>query len=107
MIDLSPIKAYIDEPDSFMLDFVPHEIESVGLEKFLEYNFNINKRLVLSEYIPDDIEKNIITTYKSSSNKYTEEFRTFLENEQLGNILTILPSNFSDGKEISVNDLLW
>ena len=41
MIDLSPIKAYIDEPDSFMLDFVPHEIESVGLEKFLEYNFNI------------------------------------------------------------------
>lgn len=41
MIDLSPIKAYIDEPDSFMLSFVPHEIESVGLEKFLEYNFNI------------------------------------------------------------------
>ena len=41
MIDLSPIKAYIDEPDSFMLDFVPHEIESVGLAKFLEYNFNI------------------------------------------------------------------
>lgn len=41
MIDLSFIKAYIDEPDSFMLSFVPHEIESVGLEKFLEYNFNI------------------------------------------------------------------
>ena len=39
MIDLSPIKKYIDEPDSFMIDFVPHEIQSVGLDSFLEYNF--------------------------------------------------------------------
>ena len=100
------------------LRFGPSSLKKVisdynGLENWLhsnpllEYNFNINKRLVLGEYIPDDLEKNIIATYKSSSNKYTEEFRTFLENEQLGNILTILPSNFSDGKEISVNDLLW
>ena len=39
MIDLSPIKKYIDEPDSFMINFVPHEIQSVGLDSFLEYNF--------------------------------------------------------------------
>ena len=39
MIDLSPIKKYIDEPDSFMTNFVPQEIQSVGLESFLEYKF--------------------------------------------------------------------
>ena len=39
MIDLSPIQKYIDEPDSFMIRFVPHEIKSVGLDSFLEYNF--------------------------------------------------------------------
>ena len=39
MIDLSPIKKYIDEPDSFMTNFVPYEIQSVGLDSFLEYNF--------------------------------------------------------------------
>ena len=39
MIDLSPIKKYIDESDSFMINFVPHEIQSVGLDSFLEYNF--------------------------------------------------------------------
>ena len=40
MIDLSPIQKYIDEPDSFMTSFVPHEIKSVGLDSFLEYNFH-------------------------------------------------------------------
>ena len=40
MIDLSPIQKYIDEPDSFMISFVPYEIQRVGLEEFLEYNFN-------------------------------------------------------------------
>ena len=40
MIDLSPIQKYIDEPDSFMTNFVPHEIQSVGLDSFLEYNFH-------------------------------------------------------------------
>ena len=40
MIDLSPIQKYIDEPDSFMTRFVPREIQSVGLDLFLEYNFH-------------------------------------------------------------------
>ena len=40
MIDLSPIQKYIDEPDSFMTSFVLHEIQSVGLDSFLEYNFH-------------------------------------------------------------------
>ena len=40
MIDLSPIKKYIDEPDSFMISFVQHEIQNVGIETFLEHNFN-------------------------------------------------------------------
>ena len=39
MFDLSSIKKYIDEPDSFMINFIPHEIQSVGLDSFLEYNF--------------------------------------------------------------------
>ena len=40
MIDLSPIQKYINEPDSFMTSFVPHEIQNVGLDSFLEYNFH-------------------------------------------------------------------
>lgn len=40
MIDLSSIQKYIDEPDSFMTSFVLHEIQSVGLDSFLEYNFH-------------------------------------------------------------------
>ena len=40
MIDLSPIQKYIDEPDSFMTSFVPHEIQSIGLDSFLKYNFH-------------------------------------------------------------------
>ena len=40
MIDLNPIQMYINEPDSFMISFVPYEIQRVGLEEFLEYNFN-------------------------------------------------------------------
>ena len=40
MIDLSPIQKYIDEPDSFMISLVQHEIQSVGLDLFLEYNFH-------------------------------------------------------------------
>ena len=39
MIDLSPIQIYIDEPDSFMISFVPYEIQRVGLDSFLEHNF--------------------------------------------------------------------
>ena len=40
MIDLSSIQKYIDEPDSFMISFVLHEIKSVGLDSFLKYNFH-------------------------------------------------------------------
>lgn len=40
MIDLSPIQKYIDESDSFMTSFVPHEIKSIGLDSFLKYNFH-------------------------------------------------------------------
>ena len=40
MIDLSPIQKYIDEPDSFMISFVPYEIQRVGLDSFLEHNFH-------------------------------------------------------------------
>ena len=40
MIDLSPIQNYIDEPDSFMISLAQHEIQSVGLDLFLEYNFH-------------------------------------------------------------------
>lgn len=40
MIDLSPIQKYIDEPDSFMTNFVLYEIQSVGLDSFLKYNFH-------------------------------------------------------------------
>lgn len=38
MIDLSPIRQYLIKPDAFMLEFIPHEIKSVGLNSFLEYS---------------------------------------------------------------------
>ena len=41
MIDLSSIKKYIDEPDSFTTSFIIHEIKSVGIDLFLEHNFYI------------------------------------------------------------------
>lgn len=40
MIDLSSIQKYIDEPDSFMISLVQHEIQSVGLDSFLERKFH-------------------------------------------------------------------
>lgn len=41
MIDLSVIQQYIEKPDTFMLEFVPHEIKSVGLNHFLEYSLKL------------------------------------------------------------------
>ena len=35
MIDLTPIEKYIEKPDAFMIDYVPHEIKRLGLDKFL------------------------------------------------------------------------
>lgn len=40
MIDISAIDKYLDEPDSFMKNFVPHEISNVGLFNVIEYDFN-------------------------------------------------------------------
>lgn len=40
MIDLSSIQKYIDEPDSFMISFILHEIKNVGFYSFLEHNFH-------------------------------------------------------------------
>lgn len=38
MIDLRSIQQYIRKPDAFTIEFIPHEIESVGLNCFLEYS---------------------------------------------------------------------
>ena len=33
---LTPIKQYIEEPDNFMINYVPHEVKRLGVEKFLD-----------------------------------------------------------------------
>lgn len=35
MVDLTPIEKYIEKPDAFMIDYIPHEIKRLGLDKFL------------------------------------------------------------------------
>lgn len=35
MVDISPLKKYIETPDNFMIDYIPHEINRLGLDKFL------------------------------------------------------------------------
>ncbi len=73
----------------------------------LRLNYEQNKKLILSEYIPDEIRRSIIEKYKASENKYNNDFRKYLESQNMGNILTILPTNFSDSEELTVEDLLW
>ena len=36
MLDLTPVQQFIREPDTFTIEYVPHEIKSVGLNHFLE-----------------------------------------------------------------------
>jgi len=35
MVDLSPIEKYIEQPDNFMVNYIPHEIKRLGLDRFL------------------------------------------------------------------------
>lgn len=87
--------------------------EYVSLDNWLDsnpllrLNYEQNKKLILSEYIPDQVRRNIIEKYKTAENKYNNDFRKYLENQNMGNILTILPMNFSDGEELTIEDLLW
>lgn len=36
MINIDILKQYIEEPDKFMISYVPHEITRLGLDKFLD-----------------------------------------------------------------------
>ena len=40
MVDLTPIEKYLEEPDNFMINYVPHEIKRLGLDKFLQYSID-------------------------------------------------------------------
>lgn len=35
MVDLSPLQRYIEKPDNFMTNYIPHEINRLGLDRFL------------------------------------------------------------------------
>ena len=70
-------------------------------------HYERNKKLILDEFIPKDIQLDIINNYNSASNQYNEkEFRNFIINERLSNILTMLPQNFKKATEISVDDFI-
>ena len=40
MTDLSPIKKYIEEPDNFMINYIPQEIKRLGLDRFLHLSIS-------------------------------------------------------------------
>lgn len=40
MVDISPLKKYIETPDNFMIDYIPHEINRLGLDKFLHLSIS-------------------------------------------------------------------
>lgn len=40
MVDISPLKKYIETPDNFMKDYIPHEINRLGLDKFLHLSIS-------------------------------------------------------------------
>jgi len=88
------------------------EIKKYGsLENWLnsnkEYklNYERNKKLVLADYIPENIFKNIVENFENQNPKYNnKEFRNYIYDNNFDNLLENLPSNFK--AELSLEDFL-
>ena len=73
--------------------------------KLYRLNFERNKKLVLSDYIPDSIFKSVIKNYNEQHPKYNnKEFREYILDNHFDNLLDNLPSNFSC--KLTLDDLL-
>ena len=73
--------------------------------KLYRLNFERNKKLVLSDYIPDSIFKSVIKNYNEQHPKYNnKEFREYILDNHFDNLLDNLPSNFSC--KLTLDDLI-
>ena len=80
MIDLTPIKNYIETPDAFMIDYIPHEIKRLGLDKFL----HISIAALDASKVWDDRLRPIQTTsyiYVRAITEIVHTINNYVENE--------------------------
>lgn len=70
-------------------------------------NYERNKKLILSEYIPGDIKNSIMIEFDHASTDFNElEFRGFLSKYHLDKMAFNLPQSFYHGGEIGVDAFL-
>ena len=80
MIDLTPIEKYIETPDAFMIDYIPHEIKRLGLDKFL----HISIAALDASKVWDDGLRPIQTTsyiYVRAITEIVHTINNYVENE--------------------------
>ena len=72
-------------------------------DKNLRRNYELNKKLILADYIPSEIQVQIVENYNHADNTYRQkEFAEYLEKYQLNQLLMSLPFNFI--KTFNVNE---
>lgn len=60
MVDLTELDYYIERPDAFMQDYIPHEINRLGLDVFLDYSIGA---LQANKVWPDGLRPIQTTSY--------------------------------------------
>ena len=86
----------------FGLSNIKKNIETFGTlenwinsDEHLKYNYERNKKLVLEEFIPQDIFVDCVNNYENAPTNYDyNKFKIFLNDNKISNLETILPSNF-------------
>ena len=73
--------------------------------KEFRLNYERNKKLVLADYIPEDIFNSVVENFKNQTPKYNnKEFRNYIYENNFDNLLENLPSNFK--AELTLEDFL-
>lgn len=68
----------------------------VNTDPNLKRNYELNKKLILAEYIPAEIQNQIVENFKSSKTEYKQkEFADYINKLGLTPLLFSLPKNFS------------
>ena len=61
----------------------------------LKSNYELNKKLILAEYIPVEVQQSIIDNFKSSKTEYNQDkFFNYLSRHRLNQLIMELPPNF-------------
>ena len=73
--------------------------------KEFRLNYERNKKLVLADYIPEDIFNSVVENFKNQTPKYNnKEFRNYIYENNFDNLLENLPSNFKS--DLTLEDFL-